>query len=104
MKDSFVYILCDSASNLYKIGVSRGDPHKRIAQLQTGNGNEIHLVSFYETGLAFKMEKHLHFIYGSKREQGEWFRLDNDDVLNFKENCRKYEKMVIALKDNPFFR
>ena len=53
MKTSFVYLLCDASSNLYKIGVSRKDPHKRIAQLQTGNGNDIHLVSFHNTKYPF---------------------------------------------------
>lgn len=103
MRTSFVYLLCDASNNLYKIGVSRKDPYKRISQLQTGNGNDIHLVSYHITKYPFKIEKHLHFIYGDKRQNGEWFSLEDDDVLNFKENCLKYEEIIESLRDNPFF-
>ena len=103
MKSSFVYLLCDVASNLYKIGVSRENPYKRISQLQTGNGNEIHLISYHKTEYPFKLEKHLHFVYGDKRKNGEWFKLDDDDVFKFEDNCLKYEEVIKSLADNPFF-
>ena len=51
-----VYLLGDSEKEgIFKIGVTRGDIQKRIKKLQTGNGGEIYLLSYYETEHPFLM-------------------------------------------------
>jgi hypothetical protein len=100
---AFVYLLGDSGQdNTYKIGVTRGKIEKRIKQLQTGNGNEIFLVNFYETKYPFFMERSLHAQFYPQQKLNEWFVLNDNDVLNFNKYCRIIEDNVRALEHNPF--
>ena len=103
LKKSYVYLICDPAQDLYKIGVTRNLYSKRMKQLQTGNGTELHLIKFYETFYPFNMEKYLHSKFQEKREHGEWFRLNIEDISSFELLCQKYEEIVLSLKENPFF-
>ena len=88
-----VYLMCDANSNLYKIGVTGGSIEMRMKKLQTGNGNEIHIVDHFESNKPFRLEKILHKVFKEKRQLNEWFLLTTDDVLNFKETCKKYEDL-----------
>jgi hypothetical protein len=98
-----VYLLGDwEKEDTYKIGVTRGSVEKRIKKLQTGNGGEIYLVSSYETEKPFFMEKMLHTKYANNRLEGEWFKLDSEDVIHFRDICKEMEGIIEALKDNPF--
>lgn len=103
VKKSFVYLICDPSQDLYKIGVTKNLYSKRMKQLQTGNGTELHITNFHETFYPFSIEKYLHTKFTSKREHGEWFRLDIDDINSFSEECDKYEKIIESLKENQFF-
>ena len=98
-----VYLICDSETELYKIGVTRGDVEKRLKKLQTGNGNELHIVFVFETDTPFTIEKMLHNRFFSKNKLNEWFELESDEVMYFEDYCNKCQKNVDALKDNPFF-
>ena len=82
---SFVYLFCDPSQDLFKIGVTKNLYSKRMKQLQTGNGTELHLVNYYETFYPYRIETFLHNKFHNKREHGEWFRLNIDDIiyLNF---------------------
>lgn len=98
-----VYLLGDSGQdNTFKIGMTRGPVKKRIRQLQTGNGEEIYLVDFYETEFPFFVERLLHLKLFPKQKRNEWFNLDLEDVVNFKAYCKDIEEQAEALKDNPF--
>lgn len=100
---AFVYLLGDSGQdNTFKIGMTRGKVEKRIKQLQTGNGEEIYLVNFYETDYPFFVERLLHTKLYPKQKRNEWFNLDIEDVINFKKYCEEIENNAEALKDNPF--
>lgn len=98
-----VYLLCDANSNLYKIGVTRGDVENRVKKLQTGNGNEIHVVYTIETDYPFAMETMLHSRFFPKKRLNEWFELSNDDVVNFGKYCEQCRKNISVLSENPFF-
>lgn len=101
----FVYLICDSGhDNMFKIGVTKQPIEKRIKQLQTGNGSEIFLTSYYETRYPFYLERMLHQKFCSDKKIGEWFELDFESVVSFKEECKKIEEIVDAMKDNPFFQ
>ena len=100
---AFVYLLGDSGQdNTFKIGITRGEIEKRIKQLQTGNGEEIYLVNFYETEYPFFLERSLHLKYYPKQKRNEWFYLDCNDIINFKEDCKIFENNARMLEDNPF--
>ena len=100
---AFVYLLGDSGhDNIYKIGITRNAIDKRIKQLQTGNSGEIFLINYYETDYPFYFENILHLKYYPNQKKGEWFELDDEDVLNFKSICESLEKNIEPLKNNPF--
>lgn len=101
----WVYLLGDwDKENRYKIGVTRGDIEKRIKKLQTGNSGEIYLVDRYETEHPFMMEKMLHIRFNNDKVLNEWFELQHEDVVKFKEHCESVEEAINALKDNYYFR
>lgn len=99
-----IYLICDPNQNLYKIGVTQCKTEKRLKQLQTGNGTELHIVYLYDTNYPYKIEKMLHKRFSVERQHGEWFALNCQQVLHFIETCNEMEDIIDALKDNPFFR
>lgn len=100
---AFVYLLGDSGQdNTFKIGMTRGKIEKRIKQLQTGNGEEIFLVNYYETDYPFFLERSLHLKFCPKQKRNEWFNLDYEDVADFKKYCQIIENNARVLEDNPF--
>ena len=99
----FVYLICDPANDYYKIGVTTGSIENRIKKLQTGNGTELHITSWYECEYPFKLEKLLHAKFCTKRETGEWFKLDAYEVIHFKEVCEDTQKTLDLLMENPYF-
>lgn len=100
--EGFVYLLCDGEH--FKIGMTKQkDIHKRIAELQTGNPNEIYLSAYHKTKHPFKVEQMMHFKYGSSKIKNEWFDLSAQQVFNFNKECDKCEETIKCLKDNPFF-
>ena len=102
-KKGYVYLLCDSGQdNLFKIGVTTGSIEKRIKKLQTGNGNEIFLVNYYLTDYPFTIEHMLHQKYSPSKKLNEWFTLEPDATINFKQHCQECETILDSLKDNPF--
>lgn len=102
---AYVYLICDSGQdNVFKIGVTKGSVEERIKKLQTGNGNEIFLVDFYETKYPFFIEKTLHHRHWPEHKLYEWFELKSDSVFDFKKECMEIEKIVMELNDNPFFK
>ena len=100
---SFVYLICDPSQDLFKIGVTKNLCSKRMKQLQTGNGTELHLVNYHETFYPYRIETFLHNKFHHKREHGEWFRLGINDITSFKKICEEFENVIEILKDNPFF-
>lgn len=102
--EGLVYLISETSDRpLYKIGVTKGDVNGRVKQLQTGNGERLNCVHTFRTSKPYKLEKMLHFHFRFNREEGEWFSLDKDDVNNFPMICEKYQGIIDALKDNPFF-
>lgn len=100
---SYVYLICDPAQNLFKIGVTKNLYSKRMKQLQTGNGTELHMVNYHQTHYPYRIEQLLHNKFQTKREHGEWFRLEIEDVTSFKNFCQEFEELIETIKDNPFF-
>lgn len=105
-----IYLLCEMGSNpeRYKIGITDGDPRKRIKQLQTGCSNEIVLINTFESKFYRKIESSLHREYSQYSTSGgkEWFELPSDEVLQFIQKCTKYHTIFKGLEEseNPFFK
>lgn len=98
----FVYLLCDGER--FKIGMTKQKTiEKRIAELQTGNPNEIFISTYHKTEYPEKVEKMMHGRYSHSNVRNEWFDLNVEQVLKFNEECEKCEKIINALKNNPFF-
>ena len=100
----YVYLICDPANDTYKIGVTRNLKSNRLEKLQTGNSTELFIIDTYETEYPFRMESMLHAKFQNKKELNEWFNLDVQDIVHFKDICKETENIIYSLLDNPFFR
>lgn len=70
----YVYLIWQSSSSLYKIGVSKA-PYKRLRELQSGQGVVLRLVAVMLVKDAYEKEGELHKRYQAFRRNGEWFEL-----------------------------
>jgi hypothetical protein len=96
-----VYLIEDSNNNCYKIGVTKGDPVKRLKKLQTGNPSKLELKYIYECKYPYRLETMLHAHYKSVNELNEWFSLEKPN--EFLNKCAEFNDIINSLKDNPFF-
>lgn len=97
----FVYLIEDVYNNTYKIGVTKGNPQKRLKKLQTGNSCKLLIKYLYECEYPFRLESMLHNHYKEYQELNEWYGLPNID--NFLEKCVEFDSIIDSLKDNPYF-
>lgn len=100
----YVYLICSAATGAFKIGVTCGAIEDRMRKLQTGNDNELHIVSWHESEHPFKVEGMLHRKYFSKKKINEWFELDSEDVFGFRDECERIERLLESIADNPFMK
>ena len=99
----YVYLICDPATDRFKIGVTRNLNSNRIKKLQPGNSTELFITDRYETNWPFRLETLLHKHFHNKHVLNEWFALDAMDVVAFRKTCELLENNIQILKDNPFF-
>lgn len=100
-----IYLARAVDTNDYKIGVTKQDPKLRLKQLQTGNSLPLVLIKSLKTKYGHKAETALHRFFASKKVDGEWFRLEQSDIEQFKNRCRIVEQGFDTLVEyeNPFF-
>ena len=107
MAKGYIYLL-ECVSNwdtTYKIGYTRNkDIKKRIKGLQTGNKDKIVCIDKFESTPGRTVETALHNFYSYKRQVGEWFELEFEDVLSFQDICKRIEENLDLLEksNNPF--
>ena len=99
----YVYLICDPSNDRFKIGVTRDLKSNRVKKLQTGNSTELFIHTIYETDWPFRLETMLHNHFKNKRVLNEWFELDVNDVVGFKDTCDTLNNNIKILADNPFF-
>lgn len=99
----YVYLIYDQSNDLYKIGVTKEDPSKRMHKLQTGNPTQLCIKTIFKHEYPFRLETMLHNKFKSKQVLNEWFKLSDDDVINFISICEEMKSRINALSDNPFF-
>jgi len=80
-EECYVYFMYDTKSLCYKIGISNL-PNWREKTLQSERPS-IKLIAakkFVNRRIAANFEKALHDSYSHKRQRGEWFHLDQEDI------------------------
>ena len=91
-----VYLLCDPSTDLFKIGMTRGDVNKRIRELQTGNSCEIHLVKKFDTSIPSYIESSLHHHFFEKHALNEWYKLDLKDIIDFEKKNACFMRILLG--------
>lgn len=79
MAIGFVYLIRNSMTNHYKIGITN-NVQDRLQHLQTANSAKLELLTSVKTSDPPLLEKELHTKFAVKRLEGEWFKLTNVDV------------------------
>lgn len=75
----FLYLINETDTDHYKIGISTNHPNRRKNNLQTGNSTKLMVYKFWSiTGP--EVEKRLHQWFKPMHLNGEWFKLTNDDI------------------------
>ncbi len=101
-----VYLICAEfeGRRLYKIGYTRRTIEKRIKEIKTGNGHDIYLVNSFKSEWGTKIESQLHRAYKSKKINGEWFDLTDEDVESFGDKCKySHDMMELITANNTYY-
>ena len=110
MLEGYVYLIIEGdqhGEEKYKIGITKNEPEERLKKLKTGNSGDLSVLKKYRSCNYKKIEKWLHRKYKTKRtiSNNEFFHLDDDDVINFIDDCKKIDAIVSTLKElNPFYK
>lgn len=99
MSVGFVYLIRAGASGPVKIGWA-SDPHKRLAQLQSGNHEQLRLLDCDQFPVedAREIERDLHQTFAAQRIRGEWFRAEGP-VLQLIEAVVDHGVSVAAFRE-----
>lgn len=73
-KPGWVYFIGDASADTVKIGWSKDNPERRLAQLQTGNSEQLHLYGAIPG--TQRDEKALHERFIGLHLRGEWFKFE----------------------------
>ena len=76
-----VYFIADRENSFIKIGVSK-NRNRRIKELKTGNPFQLEFMGWIECENDYKLEKDLHQKFRAKNHSGEWFKINQDDVVD----------------------
>lgn len=77
LKRTLYVIKC---SEFHKIGMTSDLVEYRMKYMQIGNPYEMEIIATYQGDNIPYKEKELHKLFSSKKERGEWFRLDEVDL------------------------
>lgn len=84
----------------YKIGWTKRDPEKRLKELKTGNSQNLKIEFVFKSKFGPKIESNLHRKFSSKRKNGEWFELNEEEAYNFINECQDQHNMFQTLIEN----
>jgi hypothetical protein len=101
-----IYLICASINGekLYKIGYTRRKIETRLNEFKTANASELHIVDFFKSQWATKIEASLHRIFKQKKVRGEWFMLSEKDIKAFKGYCQTIHDNFEYIKEhNTYF-
>lgn len=91
-----VYLIRASLNDdiVYKIGWTKRHPMDRIREMKTGNAHDLDIIHIFKSEWGTKIEKKLHSRFSDKKISGEWFTLNEEDVLEFKKLCERYHNDI----------
>lgn len=90
---------------VFKIGFTRRKVEERIKELKTGNGSNLYEVKSFHSKWGTKIEAALHKRYHLKKIDGEWFSLDDSDIMDFSEVCQKsHDNLELISETNLYYR
>ena len=100
-----VYLISTSDNNgkRYKIGHTRREVEDRIREFKTGNSYEFEIIDVFESKWGTKIESKLHRKHKTKQIGGEWFKLDDEDIKSFNDDCRMFHNVFeLLLTENTY--
>jgi hypothetical protein len=98
----YVYLINQLNTNNYKIGISKKPTSEgRIKNLQTGNHNELITIYEIKSKCYTTLEKTLHRTYYHNHLRGEWFNLENPDVI-IKEIIKINNNLELLLEKSTY--
>ena len=101
-----VYIISSeiNGEKLHKIGFTRRTVEKRLDEFRTGNASDLKIVDVFVSKWGTKIEAYLHKYFLHKKVGGEWFNLNEDDLVNFGILCQQLdENFNIIEKNNTYY-
>ena len=84
----YVYIIQNGETDIYKIGLTSGNPEDRLNQMQVGNPELLTLAHYIECKDMGKVEDGFHSHFARTHYRGEWYRIDTEGmeyIKNYKE-------------------
>lgn len=104
-----VYLVCSEYENnrLFKIGYTKRDINKRISEFKTSNCSELYLIDFFNSKWGTKIESMLHKKYKAENKNinGEWFKLEPQDINNFNNDCKRiHENLEKISSENTYYQ
>lgn len=102
MQKKKLYLIENPENETYKIGKSK-NPNKRLKQLQTANGIKLNLIHCFESEFVDTIERYLHKRFLSCKIEGEWFKLNKEQVTNFETYFKKEEELCTFLSNENYF-
>ena len=101
-----IYLICAEfeGRRLYKIGYTRREVSKRIKELKTGNGSDLYLINSFKSKWGTKIESQLHRTFKSKKINGEWFDLTDEEVKSFITKCKlSHDTLEMITTHNTYY-
>ena len=104
----YVYLINAEKTDLYKIGITKRAPEKRLKALQTGSPTKLILINAYQSEYYKQIETILHRMSYPKKYieddfehlLGEWFKFEKRDVEEFIQKCKDIESSYKVIKEN----
>jgi hypothetical protein len=88
-EECFVYLMFNSKSHLHKIGISKiAGFREKTLQSEEPSIKMIASKKYINRRIAGAFEKALHETYSHKRERGEWFKLNEDEIKEIKSSLK----------------
>jgi len=101
-----IYLISSDTNGkkLYKIGITKRSITERMKEFKTGNAADLSIVDSFVSKWARKIEANFHRSLKTKKVSGEWFDLDEEDILTFKSKCLKlHENFELIESSNTYY-
>jgi hypothetical protein len=99
-----IYLINEYETDNYKIGVTRSNSDKhRKRTLQTGNSKKLETIHIFKTDYPYRIETMLHNHYHKNKVNGEWFKLNENEILGFMPLCEKMSTDLKFLMESNYF-